>query len=59
MKKSTKQINREVSGALWRAEALLDAASKDSGHDREYNEVMIKGAIEQIENALSQPGFWY
>ena len=58
VKKSKKQINQEVSGALWQAEVLLDAVLKDD-HDRDYNKVMIKGAIDQIENALSQPGFWY
>ena len=56
-KKSNRQINLEISGALWKAEVLMDAVLKDD-HDREYNKVMIKGAIDQIENALSQPGFW-
>jgi hypothetical protein len=55
--KTLKQINQEVSGALWKAEVLLDAVLKDD-HDREYNKVMIKGAIDQIEDALSQPNFW-
>jgi hypothetical protein len=56
-KKSKEQTNKEISGALWKAEVLLDAVLKDD-HDREYNKVMIEGAIDLIENALSQPNFW-
>ena len=57
MKKDSRKVNREVSSALWQAEALLDATKNDS--DQEYVQAMIKGAVERIEFALSQPGFWY